>query len=141
MKRVCSWIENVESQYGYFDSFISNLDKSNLLMVRANVSRLFCVVHNSIEAELKSRKKTRVVELFKRKKAKKALNHQHVITVSEGITKEIQSLSWLHPKTIDRVYNPFNFSDLHNQAHREIDSLPKEPYMIHVGRVAKQKTS
>lgn len=139
VKRVRSWINDIESKHGHFDSFISNLDKSNLLMVRANVPRLFCVVHNSIKAELNREKKLGIFNYLNIKKSKKSLNSQHIITVSDGITREIESLPWLNPKSISRIYNPFEFAQLHEKAEISVDNLPKEPYMIHVGRVAKQK--
>lgn len=139
VKRVRLWIKDVESQYGHFDSFISNLDKSNLLMVRANVPRLFCVIHSLIGVELSRSKRLGLFNYLRLKKAKNALNNQHIITVSDEIKHEIETLSWLKPKSLQRIYNPFDFADLYSSAQVKIADLPQEPYMVHVGRVVRAK--
>lgn len=133
------WISAIESQYGKFDIFLSNLDKSNLLMTRAGVNPLFCVVHNSIEEELKRQLKLGPFAYFGMLKAKRALNGQRIITVSRGIEKEIRSEKRISPLSIHTIYNPFDLEEIRKQSNEHNDDIPKEDFIIHVGRVAKQK--
>jgi glycosyltransferase involved in cell wall biosynthesis len=132
-------IKSVEREFGQFDMFLSNLDKSNLMMTKAAISPLFCVVHNSIEEELKRQIKLGPFAYLKMLKQKNALNGQHLVTVSKGIETEIISKGRIQPASICTIYNPFDFDDIKKKANETDTDIPQEPYFIHIGRVAKQK--
>jgi glycosyltransferase involved in cell wall biosynthesis len=132
-------IKSVEKQFGQFDMFLSNLDKSNLMTTKSGISPLFCVVHNSIEEELKRQIKLGPLAYLKMLKQKKSLNGQHLVTVSNGIESEIISKGRIQPASICTIYNPFDLNDIKQKANEIDPDIPQEPYIIHIGRVAKQK--
>lgn len=123
---------------GEFDLILSNLDKSNLLMSRLALPNLYFVVHNSIEEELRRQRKLGPLAYMSMLRAKKALSGKHLITVSEGIATEINHAGRFYPASVRAIYNPFDFDEL-AQLSEAPASLPAEPYLIHVGRMAKQK--
>ncbi len=133
------FIKSIEVSNGKFDLYLSNLDKCNLLMVRADVYPLFFVVHNSIEEELKRQRKLGPFAYFNMWRAKKCLSRQQLITVSNGIAEEIKRVSRIKPKSVQTIYNPFEIDKIQEQSKQDNDDIPQGDYLIHVGRVARQK--
>ncbi|MGL4448253.1 MAG: glycosyltransferase [Shewanella sp.] len=132
-------IAEIESQVGKFDLFLSNLDKTNLMMTKTGVQPLYVIVHSSVEEELSRQFKLGPFAYFKKLRAKKALNGQHLITVSNGIAKEILSKGRLQPASIRTIYNPFEFNEIVSLSQQQNPHIPQGDYLIHVGRFAKQK--
>ncbi|MEI8601631.1 glycosyltransferase [Shewanella sp. PP-Sp27a-2] len=138
-KKLQQWIEQLQQKIGSFDLFLSNLDKTNLLMTRVGVSPLYCVVHNSIEEELKRQLKLGPFAYINMWRAKNALNGQHLITVSKGIEQEILNGHRISPASIRTIYNPFDFEEIIALSKEDVVDIPQVDYFIHVGRFAKQK--
>lgn len=132
-------VEQLQIRFGRFDLFLSNLDKTNLLMTKIGVSPLYCIVHNSIAEELKRQLKLGPFAYLNMLKAKKSLNGQHLITVSEGIEQEVLNSLQISPASIQTIYNPFDFDDILTLANEIVTVIPQVDYLIHVGRFAKQK--
>lgn len=132
-------IAEIESKVGKFDLFLSNLDKTNLMMTKTGVSPLYVIVHSSVEEELSRQFKLGPFAYFKKLRAKKALNGQHLITVSNGIANEIKDKGRLHPASMQTIYNPFEFNEITSQSQQDNPQIPQGDYLIHVGRFAKQK--
>ncbi|MGL6123051.1 MAG: glycosyltransferase [Shewanella sp.] len=132
-------IAEIESKVGKFDLFLSNLDKTNLMMTKTGVSPLYVIVHSSVEEELSRQFKLGPFAYFKKLRAKKVLNGQHLITVSNGIEKEIKDKGRLHPASMQTIYNPFEFKEITSQSQQDNPQIPQGDYLIHVGRFAKQK--
>ncbi|MDT3306607.1 glycosyltransferase [Shewanella vaxholmensis] len=132
-------IAEIESQVGKFDLFLSNLDKTNLMMTKTGVSPLYVIVHSSVEEELSRQFKLGPFAYLKKLRAKKALNGQHLITVSNGIAQEIKDRGRLHPASMQTIYNPFEFNEITSQSQQDNPQIPQGDYLIHVGRFAKQK--
>ncbi|WP_276613152.1 glycosyltransferase [Shewanella sp. SNU WT4] len=139
VKQLNDFIVELEQKVGKFDLFLSNLDKTNLLMSRTQVSPLYFVVHNSIEEELVRQRKLGPFAYLDMLRAKRALNGKHLITVSNGIASEITKVGRINPASIHTIYNPFDLEHITQQAAGASADIPHEDYMIHVGRFAKQK--
>ena len=139
VNKLSAKVAEIESQVGKFDLFLSNLDKTNLMMTKTGVSPLYVIVHSSVEEELSRQFKLGPFAYFKKLRAKKALNGQHLITVSSGIEKEIKDKGRLHPASMLPIYNPFEFNEITFQSQQDNPQIPQSDYLIHVGRFAKQK--
>ncbi|SET87347.1 glycosyltransferase [Thalassotalea agarivorans] len=121
------------------DLVLSHLDKANNLLTQSKINNVFYVVHNSIKGELERQTKLGFFSYRYLKSSKQRLSGENLVAVSDGIKSEIESLDWLVPKSITRIYNPFNFQEIKRFAQEKQMGIPKHPYIIHVGRVAKQK--
>ncbi len=132
-------IAEIEAQVGKFDLFLSNLDKTNLMMTKIGVSPLYVIVHSSVEEELRRQFKLGPIAYFKKLRAKKALNGQHLITVSKGIASEIEHKGRIKPASMRTIYNPFEFNEIIQQSQQDNPQIPEGEFLIHVGRFAKQK--
>ncbi|WP_299809573.1 glycosyltransferase [uncultured Shewanella sp.] len=139
VSRLRKKIDNIEAEFGKFDLFLSNLDKTNRLMVKTEVSPLFVVVHASVEEELIRHAKLGPFAYLNKFWAKKALNGQHLVTVSEGIANEIVRTKRIEPASIRCIYNPFEFDDITALSQQKAQEIPDSDYLIHIGRYVKQK--
>ncbi|MGS0695189.1 glycosyltransferase [Shewanella sp. 0m-4] len=139
VKKLTDKIYQIEQEVGKFDLFLSNLDKTNRLMIKTKVSPLFVVVHASVEAELTRHAKLGPFAYLKKLQAKKALNGQHLVTVSQGIADEILQTKRICPASIQCIYNPFEFVDINALSEQEVQGIPNNDYLIHIGRYVKQK--
>ncbi|ALO35781.1 glycosyltransferase [Colwellia sp. MT41] len=135
-----AWFSGREQQQGKpFDLVLSNLERSNNLLVNSCICSVYYIIHNSVEEELQRQKKLGPFAYWYLLKSKKNLSDQHLITVSKGIEQEISQGLVIYPKTITTIYNPFDIKDIQQKALIADSAIPKEPYIIHVGRLAKQK--
>ncbi|WP_057832473.1 glycosyltransferase [Colwellia sp. TT2012] len=135
-----AWFSSLEQQQGKpFDLVLSNLERSNNLLVNSRICSVYYIVHNSVEEELQRQKKLGPFAYWYLLKSKKNLSGQHLITVSKGIEQEISQGRVISPKTITTIYNPFDIKDIQQKSLIADSAIPKDPYIIHVGRLAKQK--
>ena len=139
VKKLTDKIRRVEQEVGKFDLFLSNLDKTNRLMVKTQVAPLFVVVHASVEEELTRHAKLGPFAYLKKLWAKKALNGHHLVTVSEGIANEILQTKRIKPASMRCIYNPFEFADIDALSQQPALGIPDTEYLIHIGRYVKQK--
>ena len=138
-QRLNQFIREIEAEFGLFDLFLSNLDKSNMLMTQTDLKPLYCVVHNSVEAQLKRQKKLGPLAYLKMRYAKKCMSQQDLICVSKGVADEVLDGQLITPKSIQTIYNPIDLDKIRALSKKEQSDIPSGDYLIHVGRIAKQK--
>jgi glycosyltransferase involved in cell wall biosynthesis len=134
-----SWFSDKAEQENDFDLVLSNLDRSNNLLAQSKIKHVYYVVHNSINEELSRQKKLGPFAYWYLYRTKKNLANKNIITVSKGIEKELEQTKLFKALSIKTIYNPFNFEDIYYKASIKNALIPKQPYIIHVGRVARQK--
>jgi len=134
-----AWFENTQRQSNTFDLVLSNLDRSNNLLANSNIKSVFYIVHNSVEEELNRQKKLGPLAYWYLLKSKNNLSNKHLISVSQGIEQEVSQGDIISPKSIRTIYNPFDIKDIQQKSLIENTEIPSVPYIIHVGRLAKQK--
>ena len=134
-----TWFSDRQKVHGKFDLVLSNLDKSNNLLAKSNIQRVFYVIHNSIEQELQRQQKLGPLAYNYLKKSKQNLSGKHLVCVSKGLKREIIQGSIIHPESIRTIYNPFDREQVVEQSKMHNDAIPTSPYLIHVGRLARQK--
>lgn len=137
VEKLKALVTSLESEGGAFDLFLSNLDETNVLVSLCNFSPCFYIVHNAIQQTLDRAKKMGPFKYWRQKAWFKALNNKHLVAVSDGLKQELRDLSWLKPASVTRIYNPFDVESIRRQGEQATDL--SSPYIIHVGRYAKQK--
>ena len=126
-------------QHTAFDLILSNLDRSNNLLAKSKISPVYYVIHNSVEEELARQKKLGPLAYLYLKKSKQNLTGKNLIKVSKGIEQEVIQGNTIIPKTIRTIYNPFDLKTIQQNACKADKHIPQVPFIIHVGRLAKQK--
>jgi glycosyltransferase involved in cell wall biosynthesis len=134
-----NWFNHEQQQSNTFNLVLSNLDRSNNLLAQSNIQSVFYIIHNSVEEELHRQKKLGPLAYWYLLTSKKNLSGKNLICVSKGIESEFFQGDIISPKSIETIYNPFDIRDIQQKSLTENSHIPNEPYIIHVGRLAKQK--
>ena len=134
-----AWFSNKKQDIGAIDLVLSNLDRSNNLLAKSAVENVHFIMHNSVNAELARQKKLGPFSYRYLKKSKQNLNNKSLVCVSKGVEQEITQGNLITPSAITTIYNPFNLADIKRQSNEVNTAIPQSPYLIHVGRLAKQK--
>ena len=134
-----AWFSNKKQDIGAIDLVLSNLDRSNNLLAKSAVENVHFIMHNSVNAELARQKKLGPFSYRYLKKSKQNLNNKSLVCVSKGVEQEIIEGDLITPSAITTIYNPFNLADIKRQSNEVNTAIPQSPYLIHVGRLAKQK--
>jgi len=124
---------------GGFDACLSNLDETHAIVSKTNLPNCFYVIHNSVDKTLRTQARFGPFKYFRNLKAIKSLNGKNLITVSEGIKKELENSSFIRAKSITTIYNPVDINLIQKKASEKTKNIPSQPYIIFLGRVAKQK--
>lgn len=134
-----TWFDNEQQKSNAFDLVLSNLDRSNNLLAKSKIQSVFYIIHNSVQEELNRQKKLGPLAYWYLLKSKKNLSNKHLVTVSKGIEQEVSQGDIISPKSIRTIYNPFDIKDIKQKSIIQNAEIPSESYIIHVGRLAKQK--
>lgn len=138
-QRLQQLVQQVEMAHGPFDLFLSNTARCDKLAAACDFQPLFLVSHCALRQELWDALKQGPHKLVKRIRQARVMHGRHVIGVSEGIARELSHLSWLKPASVRAIYNAFPVEEIRELATRGHPDIPARPYMIHVGRLARQK--
>lgn len=129
----------LEEESGKFDLFLVNLEEAYRAAKGCHFNNCYYVIHNSLEATLKRTMLLGPIKYYYLKTIFKSLSNERLIAVSKGVENEINQSALIHPKSVQTIYNPFDIEFITRKAAENIDGLPDEPYLIHIGRVARQK--
>lgn len=132
-------VEEVEAVNGKFDLFLSNSTDCDTVVSGCDFEPCYYFCHCALKQELIMELKRGPVHFYRRWQKAKALIGKNIITVSEGIADELSNTGWLKAKSIQAIYNPFRIEDIKQKALQENAEIPNEPFMIHIGRVTRQK--
>jgi glycosyltransferase involved in cell wall biosynthesis len=122
-----------------FDLVVANLIHSQHVVARADLPNAWYCVHASIRAALAQLLRSNPAQYWRQRRLQRVLNGKRVITVSQGLEREIRGIRWLSPASVQTIYNPFEFATLRTRAAALDEPLPTEPYLLHVGRASHQK--
>jgi glycosyltransferase involved in cell wall biosynthesis len=117
---------------------IGSLSLSNKLMHIIENKHTFYYALHSITTVAKFGNKNVLTKYFKKKELINIYNNKNIICVSEGVKEDILMLP-IKPKSIQVMYNPFDFNEIINKSNEKIDFDFPDEYIVHVGRFAKVK--
>lgn len=120
------------------DLIIGNLGLSHKLMNIIDKEFNFYYTLHGTTTEAKLKNKILLKKYLKKLELTKLYHNKNIICVSNGIKKDILTLN-IKPKTIQTIYNPFDFEEIRKKAKEESKFITKEEYIVHVGRFAKVK--
>ncbi len=139
VKDLQNLVSSVAKNIGEFDLHLSNLDPTNKVLSRCDFHKVFYILHNSMEEEIARDKKLGPLKYWKKLRAKRVMNHKNLVAVSEGVSKEAITLGVITPKSVTTIYNPCDAKKITELSNIPNPEIPVFPYLIHVGRVVKQK--
>lgn len=124
-----------------FDLVVANLTQSSELCRALKLPNLYHCVHNIVSVNTKYQQKGQEIKRFIRKishpiRMKSRFKDQNLIAVSNGVKDSVLDLD-IQPKSVQTIYNPFDFTDIQNQAEKY--QVDEKDYIIHVGRFSQEK--
>lgn len=132
-------LQEYVTKLGPFDLHLSNLDDCHQIVSLANLPRTYYVIHNSVEESLKRLIKLGPFKYFRKKHALQCLNNRNLVTVSKGVEKELLTAGRIHAKSLRTIYNPIDLDEIQTLSLLNDADVPSVPYIVHIGRFAKQK--
>jgi glycosyltransferase involved in cell wall biosynthesis len=132
-------VNDISASCGPFDLHLVNLDPSSKVISHCDFNNTFYVLHNAMAQELKREARLGPIKYFRKKREKSSYNNKNLIAVSDGVKNEALSEKYIKPKSVIRIYNPTDISEITQLISESNNDIPKEPYLIHAGRVVKQK--
>lgn len=120
-------------ELGDIDIVMSNSSPSNKILSLLNLPNAYHCVRS---AETKSFSGTfRFLRAaWRNRKYQKLYTDKNIITVSKGLEEVITKRIKANPRSMQTIYEPFSFSKIAELAEEKNVTIPKEVYLIHVGR-------
>jgi glycosyltransferase involved in cell wall biosynthesis len=134
-----AWFIKESEHCSPFHLVLSNLDRSNNLLAQSSIQSVYYIIHSNVDAELQQQRRFGPLSFWYLLKSKRNLSGKNLIAVSKGITEAILHGNNILPKSICTIYNPIDIKHIQQQSLLLATKIPKEPYIIHVGRLARVK--
>ncbi|NMH59802.1 glycosyltransferase [Alteromonas ponticola] len=138
-QKMMATLDEIEKNEGVVHTIFSNLDYSHYILSACNLPNVYYVIHNAINQTLQRARRMGPLKWWRQKRLFSALEGKKLITVSDGLKNEVQNIALFKPAQVTRIYNPFNIAKIRQLAAEDNAQIPHSPYIIHVGRYAKQK--
>ncbi len=132
-------LNQLEEQLGRFDACYSNLDQTHQIVSESNLDNCYYVIHNSIDSSLSNHRRLGPIKYWRYRRAINSLNGKRLIAVSKGIQSEIESSKAIKAESVQTIYNPFDIPKIRLMSEEKDESIPARPYILFVGRIARQK--
>jgi glycosyltransferase involved in cell wall biosynthesis len=136
-KRRLAWALRRHLRNTTYDLFVSTLPFADEVASLARVPRHVCRIANTLSAEVaclpagkSQRRQARYRALF---------GARTLVAVSQGVADDMQKQFGIVAKDIRVITNPFDLTSICTLANAPCPERPVQPYILHVGRFAKQK--
>jgi len=117
---------------------ISTLPFADQVVAAARLPNVWFRIANTLSAEVEAlvsaRKRARRLARYRR-----LYEGRNLIAVSDGVAEDLRGKMNLRQARIVRIYNGFNVDVIREAAVRADPDLPREPFVLHVGRFMPQK--
>ncbi len=119
-----------------FDYIYSHLHSNIKILKEAKLQNIYYLFHIPISKRFENG--NFLSRFLKKKKLQLRYKGENLITVSKGIEEDILQ-NWFKPKSIETIYNPFDFEDILAKGDMSDNDIPKHDYIINVARFHPQK--
>jgi glycosyltransferase involved in cell wall biosynthesis len=123
-----------------FDMTISTLPFADEVAAQARLPRLWHRIANTLSAEIAALRKSSPGKAGRRlARYRRLYDGRNLIAVSDGVAEDLRNGLGLARANIVRIYNLFDAEAIRQQAQAPEPDLPSQPYVLHIGRFARQK--
>jgi ADP-heptose:LPS heptosyltransferase/glycosyltransferase involved in cell wall biosynthesis len=124
----------------FFDITISRLPFANEISMLANIENLYLFIDNALSQEVEKLKKSKPLKAFRKNlRYRQIYSGRNLIAVSEGVKKDLVEYFQFDKEKIKVIYNPIFINDITKKSLVFNSDIPKQKYIIHIGRVSGQK--
>lgn len=122
-----------------FDLVVSTLPFADEVAVRARLPRHWCRIADTLSTEIARLRRSSPGKAARRlRRYHKLYDHHRLIAVSDGVADDLRGPLGIRGARIERIYNPFDLTVIRARATESV-TLPRRPYVIHIGRFSRQK--
>jgi glycosyltransferase involved in cell wall biosynthesis len=119
---------------------VSTLPFADQVAVWARLPNLWCRISNTLSAEIEQLRRSSPDKAGRRRiRYRHLYEGRDLIAVSEGVATDLRHGLGLERARIVRVYNGFDVEAMRAAAAQPDPDLPREPFVLHVGRFMPQK--
>jgi glycosyltransferase involved in cell wall biosynthesis len=119
---------------------ISTLPFADLVAARANLANLWCRITNTLSAEIRELQHASPSKAARRlARYRRLYEGRNLVAVSDGVAVDLRAGIGLRRARIVRIYNGFDLDAIRGAAGQPEPDLPREPFVLHVGRFMPQK--
>jgi glycosyltransferase involved in cell wall biosynthesis len=116
------------------DLIVSALPFANEIAILANLPHHWCRIDNTLGAEIDRLALGNPAKAERRlRRYRRLFNSRPLISISDGMTADLRQRIGISSR-IEQIPNPFDFGAIRQAAQAAVPELPKQPYVIHVGR-------
>ena len=136
-KKMYALLNSIETEHGAFDLVLVHLYLSSRIMKKYKHPACYHIIH-STQSRSALKDKKGLTRLKAKLKIQQVYNNLNLICVSNGVKDDLLEVMNIKPASIRVIYNPFDIQEIQSKS-KEKTILPKNPYIIFVGRLVKEK--
>jgi glycosyltransferase involved in cell wall biosynthesis len=119
---------------------VSTLPFADQVAALAGLPNLWCRISNTLSAEIEQLRRSSPDKARRRRlRYRQLYEGRDLIAVSEGVAADLRHGLGLERARIVRIYNGFDLAAIREAAAQPEPDLPREPFVLHVGRFMPQK--
>ena len=119
---------------------ISTLPFADEVAARAGLPNLWFRIANTLSAEIEQLRRGNPAKAERRlRRYRKLYDGRNLIAVSDGVAADLRGALGLGRANIVRIYNGFDLEAIRKAAGEAAPLVPREPFVLHVGRFMPQK--
>jgi len=119
---------------------VSTLPYADQVAVSAKLPNLWCRITNTLSAEIGELQRASPSKAARRlARYRRLYEGRNLVAVSDGVAADLRSGIGLRRARIVRIYNGFDLDAIRSAASQSEPDLPREPFVVHVGRFMPQK--
>jgi len=123
-----------------FDLIVSTLPFADEVVALSGIKPVWYRVANTLSCEVSQLKENNPRKGERRhQRYRRLYGRANIVAVSEGVHRDLRDFFQLDRSQIEQIYNPFDLAAIGELAARAEPDLPRQPYVLHVGRFAPQK--
>lgn len=123
-----------------FDFTLVTLPFADEVVNLAGLPRVWHRIANTLSVEIESLRQASPSKAARRlARYRRMYAARNLIAVSQGVADDLQRELGLTDANIVPLYNPFDLDEIRRLAAETPAGLPREPYILHVGRFVPQK--
>ncbi|MBF0429243.1 MAG: glycosyltransferase [Magnetococcales bacterium] len=140
-KWLAAWrLRRVWSRQHPFDLVISTLPFADEVCRKARLPHHWMRIANTLSSEINALRQKDPVKAARRLARYRGLYaDQSLIAVSNGAGEDLSVNLAIQPRQLRVIHNLFDFERMRQLAKMPVEGVPESPYVIHVGRFARQK--
>ena len=123
-----------------FDAIVSTLPYCDEVVWRAGLKPAWFRIANTLSVEIGRLRRTSPGKAARRlSRYREIYDRSNLVAVSDGVARDLSETLGLSRANVMRIYNAVDAEAIRALAAEAAPDLPREPYLIHVGRFAPQK--